>query len=149
MHPSANAFHQAPPEAGLPLTAALFGASGAVSAGRSGLAGAAGLRFAVTDSGMSNTRSPGSSRAGGSSGTDHGCDYKIADPEMACVNSAKWQLIMLRMLLENGATRAKKVIEEYTPVFDSKEAFLAFQDSLNSSGDRIAYSENNIAEIRL
>ena len=87
--------------------------------------------------------------AGGSSGTDHGSDYKIADPEMACVNSAKWQLIMLRMLLENGATRAKKVIEAYTPVFDSKEAFLAFQDSLNDSGNRIVYNENNIAEIRL
>ena len=41
--------------------------------------------------------------AGGAEGTGHGEDYRIADPEKACVLNAKWQLVMLTMLLENGA----------------------------------------------
>ena len=37
--------------------------------------------------------------------TSHGADYGIADPEWACVNSAKWQMTMLLTLLENGAAK--------------------------------------------
>jgi hypothetical protein len=51
--------------------------------------------------------------------------------------------------LQDGAARAKKILEEFKPVFPSKEAFLAHQDSLNCEGDRIAYREDNVAEIRL
>lgn len=87
--------------------------------------------------------------AGGCCGKGHGDDYAICDPEAACVSSAKWQLAMLLLLLGNGAERAKQIIEEHEPLFPSKEAFLAYQDSLNSSGDRIVYREDGSAEIRL
>ena len=86
--------------------------------------------------------------AGGVVGTGHGNDYYVADPEAACVTNAKWQLTMLKLLLCNNAERAKKVIEEYTPLFASKEEFLAFQDALNSEGDRIVYKDGS-AEIIL
>jgi histidinol-phosphate/aromatic aminotransferase/cobyric acid decarboxylase-like protein len=43
--------------------------------------------------------------------------------------------------------RAKKVISEFTPTF-TKEEFLAYQDSLNVSGNRIDYGEGK-AEIML
>ena len=85
--------------------------------------------------------------AGGAVGKGHGNDYYIADPVAACVTNAKWQLTMLTLLLENGAKRAKTVISEFTPTF-TKEEFLAYQDSLNVSGNRIDYGEGK-AEIML
>ena len=86
---------------------------------------------------------------GGASGTTHGSDYAISDPESACVTNAKWQMAMLKILLKDGAGRAKKIMQEYKPLFASKEEFLAFQDSLNTSGDRIIYHEGGRAEIKI
>ena len=80
--------------------------------------------------------------AGGATGTSHGNDYYIVDPEAACVASAKLQLAMLSLLLSNGAERAKKIVEEYEPQFESAKAYLDYVDSLASSGDRIEYGEN-------
>ena len=86
---------------------------------------------------------------GGASGRGHGNDYQISNPEAACVDSAKWQMAMLLLLLENGAQRAKQIIADFKPKFATKEEFLAYQDSLNDSGDRITYREDGVAEIRL
>ncbi len=87
--------------------------------------------------------------AAGYSGTAHGNDYRIKDPEAACVTNAKWQLCMLKLLLEKDAARAKRIIAEHTPLFASKKAFLAFLDAMNSSGDRITYGENSTATVRV
>lgn len=46
--------------------------------------------------------------AGGVRGKVHGNDYEIYDPEAACVTNAKWQIAMMKLLLENGTERAKK-----------------------------------------
>ena len=86
---------------------------------------------------------------GGARGKGHGNDYYISNPEAACLDSAKWQLAMLLLLLENGAARAKQILADFKPKFASKEEFLAYQDSLNDSGDRISYREDGVAEIRL
>jgi metal-dependent amidase/aminoacylase/carboxypeptidase family protein len=86
--------------------------------------------------------------AAGARGTDHGNDYYIVDPEAACVKNAKWQLVMLTLLLQNGGERAKKIVEEYKPQFPSAKAFLDYQDSLNDEGDRIDYKDGE-AVIRL
>ena len=86
--------------------------------------------------------------AAGARGTDHGNDYYIVDPEAACIKNAKWQLVMLTLLLQNGGERAKKIVEEYKPQFPSAKAFLDYQDSLNDEGDRIIY-KNGEAVIRL
>lgn len=87
--------------------------------------------------------------AGGATGKAHGNDYQIADAEKACVLNAKWQLLILTMLLENNAQKANEIIKNYKPTFNSKEEFLSYMDSLNCSGDRISYNENKIAEIKL
>ncbi len=79
--------------------------------------------------------------AGGAAGTSHGNDFYIVDPEAACVASAKLQLSMLSLLLGDGAARAKKIIEEYEPQFESAKAYLDYVDSLNCRGDRIEYGE--------
>ena len=85
---------------------------------------------------------------GGADGKSHGNDYQIVNPEIACVDSAKWQLIMLKLILENGAERAKKIISEFTPLFPSAKAFLDYQDSINTSGDRIVYNEDGTAILK-
>lgn len=87
--------------------------------------------------------------AGGAVGKSHGNDYQIADPDRACVKNAKWQVAMLKLLLENGGERAKKIIAEYEPPFASNEEYLAFLDSLNNSGDRITYNEDGTANIKI
>jgi hypothetical protein len=86
---------------------------------------------------------------GGSAGTSHGKDYQIVDVEAACITNAKWQLLMLQELLQNNGERAKKILAEFTPRFESKEAFLAYQDSLFQDGDRLVYDENGGVQIRI
>ena len=85
---------------------------------------------------------------GGATGTGHGMDYNITDPEKACVGSAKWQLEMIYTLLSNGAERAKKIVEEFKPMFKSKEEFLSYIDSIQLHGDRIEYSDDGSAVVR-
>ena len=84
--------------------------------------------------------------AAGAKGTSHGKDYEVCDAEKATVKSAIWQLAMLKLLLENDAVRAKEIIDTYEPEFKSKEEFLAYQDSINTSGERIIYRDSG-AEI--
>lgn len=86
--------------------------------------------------------------AGGASGTSHGADYSIADPDEACVGSAKWQLAMIKLLLENNGARAVAIKSEFTPAFETKEAYLAYLDAFNESGDRIEYREDGTATVR-
>ena len=85
----------------------------------------------------------------GKIGEAHGADYYIQNPEKACVKCAKWQLTMLKLLLQNGGKRAKTIIANFKPTFASKEEFLAFQDSLNCEGDRIEYLQDGTAKIKL
>lgn len=87
--------------------------------------------------------------AAGAIGLSHGNNYEIANPEDACVKSAKWQLAMLYLLLGNEAERAKEVMQNFKPQFSSKEEFLAYQDAISTTGDRITYHEDRNATIRL
>ena len=79
--------------------------------------------------------------AAGSEGRAHGNDYRIADVEKACVVSAKWQLTLLELLLGDGASRAKKIVSDFTPRFNSIKDYLSYIDGIYSSGDRIEYKE--------
>lgn len=87
--------------------------------------------------------------APGAVGTSHGDNYYIENPELACVDSAKWQVALAVKLLENGAEKAKQIIAEYKPQFASKEEYLAYVDTFDDSGDRITYNEDGTASIRL
>lgn len=86
--------------------------------------------------------------AGGAVGTSHGSDYSIADPDAACVDSAKWQLAMLKLLLSDNAERAKRIKAEFKPAFESKEAYFAYLDGFNVGGDRIEYRDDGSAVVR-
>ena len=87
--------------------------------------------------------------APGATGRSHGDNYAIENPERACVKSAIWQLGMLAVLLSNNSERAYKVIEEFNPLFASKEEFLAYKDSICTSGERIVWRDDGFAEVRL
>lgn len=85
----------------------------------------------------------------GAKGRSHGSDYQIVDKEAACVGSAKLQMEMLRILLSNGAERAKKVMDDFVPMFASKAEYLAYVDKLNCSGDRIVYGQDGTAQVNI
>jgi len=80
--------------------------------------------------------------AQGATGNAHGNNYQISDPIAACVDNAKWQLVMLLLLLENGGERAKKIKSEFKGRFSSKEEYFAFLETLSKEGDCIEYKEN-------
>lgn len=79
---------------------------------------------------------------GGAAGTNHGSDYRIVDPVLACVTSAKVQVAAAVLLLENGAARAKKIVSEHQPVYPSIQAFLAASDRIDSERRVVEYREN-------
>ena len=56
---------------------------------------------------------------------------------------------MLYLLLKDDAQRAKKIIAEFKPEFKSKEEYFAYVDEFFSEGDRITYSEDGMAQIKL
>lgn len=85
----------------------------------------------------------------GAKGICHGDNYCIEDPYTACVGSAKWQIVMLKLLLENNAERAYKIINNFKPRFKSKEEYLDYVDKINSSGDRIRYTEDGYAQVKI
>ncbi len=82
---------------------------------------------------------------GGATGNSHGEDYRIADPETACVSSAKAQLQMLRILLSNDAARAKEIIAAYEPTYATKEDYFAAMDKLNLNCQAVTYEGQNKA----
>ena len=79
---------------------------------------------------------------GGAAGTSHGSDYRIADPKLACVDSAKIQFIAAKMLLENGAARANKILENYVPQYGSIADFLEESDKIDFIGQAVEYLDN-------
>ena len=84
----------------------------------------------------------------GAIGKSHGADYYIANPELACVGSAIWQLELLNILLKDNAKRAYDVINNFKPRFASKKEYFEMLDSLASSGERINYT-NEGATVKL
>jgi len=63
--------------------------------------------------------------AKGSSGTGHGADYVICDPEMAYIAPAKVAAMTLIDLLAGGAAQGQQILAEFKPEM-GKDAYLAF-----------------------
>lgn len=86
---------------------------------------------------------------GGATGTAHGVDYQISDPETACVDSAKIQLLTIKLLLQDDAARAKKIVADYKPNFTSKEEYFAYVDGLDKDHQVVSYSEDGTVTLNL
>ncbi len=82
-------------------------------------------------------------------GKSHGDDYYLEDFDRACIKSAKFQLRLLSMLLENGGERAKKIKENYEPLFPSFKDYLDYMDKINREGDCITYHEDGSIEVKI
>lgn len=87
--------------------------------------------------------------APGAEGISHGANYRIANPQLACIDCAKWQVMMAYLLLKDGAERAKKIVAEFEPQFASIKEYLDFLDTIDRDGDRITYNDDNTATISL
>jgi len=84
----------------------------------------------------------------GASGIAHGSDFRIEDPELACVTSAKIQAGTAALLLFNGAERAKKVIAEKKVAYPSIKNYLEEINKINSSCDAVSYNEDGTVTLR-
>lgn len=78
----------------------------------------------------------------GASGTVHGIDYQVTDPERLCVNSAKAQLFVTDALLGNNAAAAKEIIKKYKPVYPSIREYLKAINDFILDKDVVKYDEN-------
>ena len=84
----------------------------------------------------------------GAAGPAHRDDYQSASVEKACVNSAKVQLVLLELLLEQDAAEARAIVEAYTPVYDSLEAYLADLDRLMIDKEAVEIREDGTILLR-
>lgn len=85
--------------------------------------------------------------AAGASGGGHGIDYFIADPERACVNSAKAQLLLTDALLKDGAAAARSIVENYKAPYASIPEYLAAIDTLFLDKEAVTYNEDGSATV--
>jgi len=65
----------------------------------------------------------------GAEGPSHSERYFIADTYTACVKNALYQLETLSLLLQNGAQRAREVIDSFTPLFKTSKEYFDFVKS--------------------
>jgi len=78
--------------------------------------------------------------ANGACGTLHGINFRVADPERLCVNSARLQLLVADALLSEGAGQAKRIIAGYKPVYPSVQAYFEAVDQLFLDKDAVVVS---------
>lgn len=80
----------------------------------------------------------------GASGTQHGDDYFIADRQKAVYNPATVMLCLIFDLLDNNGLLAQKVIREYKPLYQTKEAYFETINQINQTRDLVEYQDNCI-----
>ena len=78
----------------------------------------------------------------GATGTGHGKDYMVADPYRACVDPAKLYMLMADALLKEDAAEARKILDNFTPLYPSIEAYLQEMDSIMLDKNAVQYDEN-------
>lgn len=86
-------------------------------------------------------------QASGASGTGHGIDFYVTDPDRLCVNSAKAQLFVAEALLENNGVKAKEIIADYKPAYPSIPAYFEAINEMILDKDAVVYDEDGKAII--
>ncbi|MBO4322859.1 MAG: amidohydrolase [Clostridia bacterium] len=85
---------------------------------------------------------------GGAEGGVHTCAFRIVDPELACVSSAKIQVAAVRALLGQGAAGALSVIRESKCPFGSIKEYFGFIDRFNFSGDSVFFNGDGTVTLK-
>lgn len=83
----------------------------------------------------------------GAKGTAHGVDYLVEDRYNCCINGAKAELGLIYELLSNGAEKAKYVIDNFTPSFNSVEEYLNHKNSMSIDKDTVVFNEDGTITI--
>ena len=84
---------------------------------------------------------------GGASGKLHGSDMFITDPDLACVDSAKVQMVFLKLMLENDAAKAKEAVSLYKPRYDSCKEYLEAVDALTMDRQCVEYCDDGSVKL--
>lgn len=79
----------------------------------------------------------------GATGTSHGADYQIPNVDSACMDSAKIQGIVLSLLLQDNAKRAREIIASFKPIFASKEEYFQQADAIARAWDAVIHNEDS------
>ncbi len=78
----------------------------------------------------------------GATGTFHGIDFHVEDPDRLCVNSVKAQLFVIDALLGNDAEAAKQIVADYEPQYPSIKAFFEAINEMFLDKDAVVYDED-------
>jgi len=79
---------------------------------------------------------------GGASGTGHGDDYQLTDPETGCIVSAQGQLMMAVALLENDAAEGKRILAGPALRYACKEDYFKAIAMFSQEHDLVEYTED-------
>ncbi|MBE6123402.1 MAG: amidohydrolase [Erysipelotrichaceae bacterium] len=85
--------------------------------------------------------------AAGATGTFHGINFHVADPDRLCVNAVKSQLFVIDALLKDDGAAAKKIVADYRPQYPSIPAYLEAINELVLDRDAVIYDEDGNAEV--
>ncbi len=86
--------------------------------------------------------------AGGADGAGHSPFYQIADPYLACVVSAKWQVGTVALLLQEEAVRAKEVLTNGRQDYPTIPEYLAAIDRLSFDGEAVTYNADGTVTLQ-
>ena len=76
---------------------------------------------------------------GGVSGSAHGVNFQITDPEAACMDMVRFHVLALELLLQKDARRCREIVEEYQPPFPNIREYLAYTDEFILDRDAVRY----------
>lgn len=83
----------------------------------------------------------------GAVGIGHGDNYYITSPELAVFQPAVIQAAAVCALLEKGGARAKKIVQDYNPVFSSIREYFEAVDRLCKARKPVVYTEDGGAKV--
>ena len=85
---------------------------------------------------------------GGAEGASHSSEYRIADPVIACVESAKVQTLITVRLLENGAENARDILAKARKDYPTIPEYLAMIDANCIDQEAVIYEEDGTVTLK-
>ena len=85
----------------------------------------------------------------GASGTAHGINYYLTDPERLLINSIKAQLLVTDKLLKDDAAKAKEIVANYKAPYASIPEYLDAIGDFILDRDVVEYEENGNVKLNL
>ena len=84
----------------------------------------------------------------GATGTAHGVDFALSDPETACVKSACMQAELLDLLLRNDAEVADEIVRRSDPPYDSIQEYLEVLEENERDARAVTYEEDGTVQLK-